>query len=367
MYLGLMVLVMTIFLIINAVYHLGYEEWMKWLYYFFVPSLLAIPPIYYLYIRSLASENRDMDTRTRFILFLPPLVILILNMIIYRSLVSSEKMDFLLSGFQYTGSSGRPLQNAVILHWAGMAGLLLLQILLMIVGTYRILRQEAGIMRKQPRHLAYLQVQWLIVITFCILLFLVNGALMNLFGPAKGMVPALVFNMLMLICGGLAGYYGMKQDSLLIQVLKVRPGMPEQGGADRAGSVPSEGADKTDLPLVENDEVQEIIERLKEVMTKEKPYLNSKFSMHDLCELIDTNRRKVTYVINVVMDKNFYGVVNDYRIEEAIRLLKEDRIADYKMDAISEMVGFRSKSSFYACFKKYTGVTPTEYRIQNDG
>jgi AraC-like DNA-binding protein len=106
------------------------------------------------------------------------------------------------------------------------------------------------------------------------------------------------------------------------------------------------------------------MDRLEKIMHQDRPYLNPRFSMHDLCELMDVSRRKVTYVINEVMRKNFYGVINDYRIEEALSLLNDRKSADYKMDAIAEMVGFRSKSSFYACFKKYTGVTPTEFRMK---
>jgi AraC-like DNA-binding protein len=101
-------------------------------------------------------------------------------------------------------------------------------------------------------------------------------------------------------------------------------------------------------------------------MLAEKPFLNHKFSMHELCDRLNISRRKVTYVINEVMEKNFYGVINDYRIEEAINILKDQKSEDYKMDAIAEMVGFQSKSSFYACFKKYTGVTPTEFRQSNN-
>jgi AraC-like DNA-binding protein len=190
--------------------------------------------------------------------------------------------------------------------------------------------------------------------------------MMNLLGPSRGMAPTLVFNIITLVCGGLAGYFGMKQDSLLIQVSKVKSGQPQFGKAD-IGRVDTPGAaGEVAMPLLEDNEVKEIMRRLEEVMTKEKPYLNPRFSMHDLCELTDTSRRKVTFVINEVMDKNFYGVVNDYRIEEAIHLLKGETTADYKMDAIAEMVGFRSKSSFYACFKKYTGLTPTEFRMKND-
>lgn len=365
-YLGWMLLAMTIFLSINATYHLGYESHMAWLYFFFAPVLLSILPVFYLYIVSLARENQDVDDRTRLVLFLPPIAILLLNFIVYRGLSADEKMLFIQNGFLGSPGSQNGLQGAVLLHWAGMAALLIIQLLLALAGGYKVLRKEAEVMQKQPRHLAYLQIQWIMIISICVMIFVVSGAVLNLFGPAKSTAPNLVYSILMLLCGGLTGYFGMKQDTLLAQVSKMKTAGPESN--QKFTEVHKEQNIEpapTMQGAADEEEVRLIIARLEEVMRQDKPYLNPKFSMHDLCASLKISRRKVTYVINEVMDKNFYGVINDYRIEEAIRLLQDAGTADYKMDAIAEMVGFQSKSSFYACFKKYTGVTPTEYRLTN--
>lgn len=363
-YLGLLLFLMTVFLVINAVYHLGYESEMRWLYLIFVPTLLSIAPVFYFYIVSMSRENHEVDSRTRFILFLPPIVIFMLNLIVYRGLTGPEKLAFLQNGFLNPGIEGMALNNAIFIHWLGMAGLLFIQLILSLAGGYKILHKEAEIMHDKPQHLAYLKLGWIMVISICVMVFLVSGSVFNLFGPARGLSTALIYNILMLICGGLTGYFGMKQDTLLVQVSKMKSGVPlivnAEVSQDAVSGQDRQASDSS--ALLEENEVQAIIQGLEEIMRRDKPYLNPKFSMHDLCEQLNVSRRKVTYVINEVMDKNFYGVINDYRIEEAIELLKDDRTLDYKMDAIAEMVGFQSKSSFYACFKKYTGVTPTEYR-----
>ena len=361
-----MFLGMTVFLLINALYHLGYEREMKWLYYIFVPSLLTIPPVFYLYVKSLALENREVDGRTRFILFLPPLVILLLNFIVFRALTGTEKIDFIQHGFIFSGQEESPVNGAVLVHWAGVGGLLLIQIILAMVSIYKILKLEAELMRQQPRHLAYLQVGWILVLSLCILVFLIAGAVMNLSGPGREMTPAIVFNVFMLVCGGLAGYYGMKQDAHFMQVSTVRSAAdPVEAKPGTETSPAAQPARAAETSFMEDTEAKEIIDKLEALMRAEKPYLDPKFTMQDLCDKMQISRRKLTHVINDVMQKNFYGVVNDYRIEEAIRMLGDDQTADYKMDAIAELVGFKSKSSFYACFKKYTGVTPTEYRINH--
>jgi AraC-like DNA-binding protein len=42
--------------------------------------------------------------------------------------------------------------------------------------------------------------------------------------------------------------------------------------------------------------------------------------------------------------------------------MNDDRVNQMKIEVLGEMVGFQSKSSFNACFKKVTGMTPSEYR-----
>ncbi len=87
--------------------------------------------------------------------------------------------------------------------------------------------------------------------------------------------------------------------------------------------------------------------------------------MHDLCNHLNISRRKISYVLNDVIQKNFYGVINEYRIKEAEELLLRDSLNQMKIEVLGEMVGFQSKSSFNACFKKVTGMTPSEFRMKN--
>jgi AraC-like DNA-binding protein len=57
--------------------------------------------------------------------------------------------------------------------------------------------------------------------------------------------------------------------------------------------------------------------------------------------------------------------VNRYRIEEAKRLLTNP--PDKKITVLEVLyeVGFNSKSSFNTLFKKYTGLTPSEFKKQH--
>ncbi|MEL6843420.1 MAG: helix-turn-helix domain-containing protein, partial [Bacteroidota bacterium] len=59
---------------------------------------------------------------------------------------------------------------------------------------------------------------------------------------------------------------------------------------------------------------------------------------------------------------NFMDFINGYRIEEAQKMLRAPRFGHYTIVAIAQEVGFRSRSAFYAAFKKISGQTPTEYK-----
>lgn len=102
---------------------------------------------------------------------------------------------------------------------------------------------------------------------------------------------------------------------------------------------------------------QKIKEELLEIMKTEKPYLDHNLNIFTLSKRLNTNSKYLSQVINQEFNKSFVHFVNEYRIEEAKQILLLNN--NYTIEAQSQMVGFKSKSSFNIAFKRHTGVTPS--------
>ena len=76
---------------------------------------------------------------------------------------------------------------------------------------------------------------------------------------------------------------------------------------------------------------------------------------------------QVSQAINEGLKKNFYELVNGYRVEEAKRLLADERNKNNTILSVGFEAGFNSKTTFNTVFKKFTGLTPTEYRERQKG
>ena len=46
-------------------------------------------------------------------------------------------------------------------------------------------------------------------------------------------------------------------------------------------------------------------------------------------------------------------------------ILVDKRYQKYRMEEVSDMVGFSNRQSFYASFFRVVGITPREYRLQH--
>lgn len=91
-------------------------------------------------------------------------------------------------------------------------------------------------------------------------------------------------------------------------------------------------------------------------------YLNNKLTLSDLSGLTGYSSNQISAAINQVAGKCFYDYVNEYRIEEAKRIMLESpskAIVDIAIAA-----GFNSKSAFYTAFSKQGIGTPSEFRRQ---
>ena len=108
-------------------------------------------------------------------------------------------------------------------------------------------------------------------------------------------------------------------------------------------------------------------ERLDNVMTVRKIYLNPKLTVIDLAAAICTNKTYLSLYLNNTLHTTFYDYVNKYRIEEACGIMKEMSAENKMMIAeVATASGFNSLSSFNRYFMKMKGISPSEFIMRND-
>lgn len=89
------------------------------------------------------------------------------------------------------------------------------------------------------------------------------------------------------------------------------------------------------------------------------------FSIERLASLVSSKYRYVSQVIHERFDCNFNTFLNEYRIKEACKRMNDtEHYGNLTIEAISSGVGFKSRTSFVTSFKRFTGLTPSEYQAQ---
>lgn len=212
---------------------------------------------------------------------------------------------------------------------------------------------------KEKKHLPALYLLTLIVLT-ALLVFHIPGIRNN---PSF----LITYNLLLLLPGGLLGQQltTILNNSQTVYIPETRNNKANSIPTPELLSEPESPPGKTNeaiTPLITREEEEILQEKLHKVMKEKKPFTNPRFSLEDLCSLLEINKRKGGYLINHVMNNNFYGLVNEYRVEESIRLLYSNEHKKFTIETIALMAGFQSKSSYYAAFKKYKNITPGEYK-----
>lgn len=120
--------------------------------------------------------------------------------------------------------------------------------------------------------------------------------------------------------------------------------------------------EKTESKNVQDDAISSQISRLKQYMAEREPFLDPSLTIQELANQIDIPVRDLSILINHHMDQHFFDFVNEYRIQKAMGILKDQFRSQLTVLEILYEVGFNSKSSFNTSFKKHTNLTPTAYR-----
>ncbi len=100
--------------------------------------------------------------------------------------------------------------------------------------------------------------------------------------------------------------------------------------------------------------------RLLAHMQAARPYLEPELTLGELAAQLRTNTSWLSRVINSGCGQNFNDFVNEYRVREAERRLRDPQFRHYTLLAVALEAGFNSKSTFNRVFKKLRGQTPSE-------
>ncbi len=106
-----------------------------------------------------------------------------------------------------------------------------------------------------------------------------------------------------------------------------------------------------------------ISEKLKAVMSEEKLYKNQELSLNGLADVMDIKPYLISRSLSEVINKRFNDFVNEYRVEEVQRLLKDENNAKFTLLSLAMEAGFNSKSSFNRAIKKHLGISPSELKF----
>ena len=110
------------------------------------------------------------------------------------------------------------------------------------------------------------------------------------------------------------------------------------------------------------ERAERYLQRLQRAMELEKVYTDGDLTLQKLATKLSIPVQHLSQVVNEHHQQNILEFINAYRVEEAKRRLRDPEKKHLSILAIAEDVGFNSKSSFNAVFKKYTNLTPSEFR-----
>jgi AraC-like DNA-binding protein len=122
--------------------------------------------------------------------------------------------------------------------------------------------------------------------------------------------------------------------------------------------------DKKQKP-VNDEKISPLVQKITSLMEDQKLYQDPDLTLRQLATTLDAPVYQVSQALNEGMQKNFYDLINGYRVEEAQRLLLDPKNVSFTILSIGFEAGFNSKTTFNTVFKKFTGLTPTAYRDQH--
>lgn len=342
--------------------HLGYvyfsfkmgEQYYVEHAHYVVGAIVTYYSLMYVYAKSLSSKENKFNSR--WLLHLIPIVITYLSVIPWSLYEYADKVNFITENDVTDYILTFPVAFVFIFTSMYLFGIL------------RLLHNHRITIRKMFSYEEDINLGWLkILAIMLIFLWLALSVIIasiyytGYISPDNsleqylkldiyGTLPFVIFVFIL-------GFYGIKQQVVYASPPLYKENIPSKNETEIVSRYKNSSLKK--------DESEIHLEQLIQYLETDKPYLNGKLSLKDVAAQLGLSTNHLSQVINENLNKNFFDLVNSYRIELVKQRLSEDAQRNFTVLAIAYECGFNSKSSFNAIFKKFTGLTPSQYMKNN--
>lgn len=111
---------------------------------------------------------------------------------------------------------------------------------------------------------------------------------------------------------------------------------------------------------IEKSEASLLLKQLQSTIETEDLFTNPNLKLPDLAKRLKVLPHTLSQLLNDNVGKSFPLFLNEYRIDAAKKMIIEK--SNCTLESIGYDCGFNSKSTFYATFKKMTGMTPSAFK-----
>jgi AraC-like DNA-binding protein len=305
-------------------------------------SWLLLGPLYYCYVQAIISDWRNKHL----VHFLPFVVFIIILPMLTTDERSSQQVNYgMLSTFGPFG--GHP--SAMEYFASTIFIVQFLHLLSYVIISYRDVRRYEVSLKGTYSSLETNNIIWLKLLSLMLLL-------------------VVVFVSAFLILFHATPWYNRDKDYLyvlpmavLIYIVSYRLSGIQWPSAEPERNIKTEKYSKSSL---KPEQADTYARQLEQHLINKRSYLKNELRLQDLAEELNIPSYHLSQIINEQMNTTFFDLVNRYRVEEAKKLIAEDK--NSSLLEIAFKAGFNNKTSFTNAFKKVVLKTPAAYRKQVD-
>jgi AraC-like DNA-binding protein len=297
------------------------------------PFLMLIIPLIWLYVKKIEQPSFLFSMKT--LLHFIPFVIFIT---IYSIPFINGNIDL---------SSAEFIKHSIIT--TVIIGVFILgQYSVYLIYIFRVSRQYKIKAMQELSNTENVDLGWLNMFLYLFLLVFIVLVVMFVAAIHKNNIEG--FNTLVLVVFSIVifvlGYKGLFQQTIFSNI--------ETKSLEIVGTTES----KPNVPKPD----EQLVKNLLTFMEEHKPYQDPELSLTSLAKKTGISRNLLSETINNGLGSNFYGFINNYRLEEVKKLMSSPKWKNYTILALAYEAGFQSKSTFNSFFKKNTSITPSRYR-----